>query len=274
MRIKCYIVCLLSISDVPAERGAEVFDLNGKTALVTGAARGIGKRVAEVLAAHGARVIRSDRAPQDATPDVCMIRHDVTVPEDWESVLAFVRSGFGRLDILVNNAGVILNKPFKSTTIDEFRALYRVNVESVWTGMQLAAPLMEQGGGSIINLSSVYGQIAGPMQAAYSASKGAVRLLTKAVAVEFARNGSGIRVNSVHPGPVETDLGFSALAPAVQAGRFPDFESARAHVAAMFPMGRWATTDDIAGAVVFLASDASKFMTGTELVVDGGYSII
>ncbi|HKT73083.1 MAG TPA: SDR family oxidoreductase [Steroidobacteraceae bacterium] len=251
-----------------------MFDLHGKVALVTGGARGIGKKVAEVLAAGGAQVIRSDRAPEEAGAGVC-IRHDVTVLEDWQAVLAHVSSGFGRLDILVNNAGIILNKPFVSTTIDEFRSVYAINVESVWTGMQLAAPLMEQGGGgSIVNLSSVYGQIAGPMQAAYSASKGAVRLLTKAVAVEFARNRSGIRVNSVHPGPVETELGFSALGPAVAAGRFADFESAREYVASLFPMGRWASTDDIAGAVLFLASDASKFVTGTELVVDGGYSIV
>ncbi|MGL3820196.1 SDR family NAD(P)-dependent oxidoreductase [Sphingopyxis sp. R3-92] len=252
-----------------------MLNLDGKVALVTGAATGIGRDVADTLERHGAAVVTSDIAPAaQGSARGAMLRHDVTSEDDWDTVLADIEAREGRLDILVNNAGIILNKPFLDTSLDDLRRVLRINVESVWIGMQKAAPLMTGGSGSIINLSSIYGQLAGPMHAAYSASKGAVRLMTKGVAVEFARSGSGIRVNSVHPGPVETALGLSGLEPAVAAGRFPDMEAAKAFVATGFPMGRWANTGDVAGAVLFLASDASRFMTGTELVVDGGYSLL
>ncbi|HJS10524.1 SDR family NAD(P)-dependent oxidoreductase [Sphingopyxis sp.] len=253
-----------------------MFSLDGKVALVTGSAKGIGRAVADVLEDHGALVFGSDIAPgEEKTGQGPLLQHDVTREEDWTRVFAQIAAQAGRLDILVNNAGIILNKPFLQTGLDELRNIQRINVESIWIGMQQAAPLMaEGGGGTIVNLSSIYGQLAGPMQAAYSATKGAVRMLTKGVAVEFARGGLGIRVNTVHPGPVETDLGLSGLTPAIAAGRFADLDAAKAFVAASFPMGRWANTGDVAGAVLFLASDASRFMTGTELTVDGGYSIL
>jgi NAD(P)-dependent dehydrogenase (short-subunit alcohol dehydrogenase family) len=252
-----------------------MMNLEGKVALVTGAAKGIGRDAADTLERAGATVVVSDIDPSaDGSARGAMLRHDVTSEEEWDTVLGDIAAREGRLDILVNNAGVILNKPFLETGIDELRQVMRINVESVWIGMQKAAPLMKGGSGSIVNLSSIFGQLAGPMHAAYSASKGAVRLMTKGVAVEFARSGSGIRVNSVHPGPVETALGLSGLEPAVAAGRFPDMEAAKAFVATGFPMGRWANTGDVAGAVLFLSSDASRFMTGTELVVDGGYSLL
>jgi NAD(P)-dependent dehydrogenase (short-subunit alcohol dehydrogenase family) len=249
-----------------------MMNLEGKVALVTGAARGIGRDVADTLARNGATIIGTDLDPPAG--DDKIYRHDVTSESDWDDVLADIGAREGGLDILVNNAGVILNKPFLDTGLDDLRRILRINVESVWIGMQKAAPLMAGRGASIVNLSSIYGQLAGPMHAAYSASKGAVRLMTKGVAVEFARSGSGIRVNSIHPGPVETALGLSGLEPAVAAGRFPDMEAAKTFVATSFPMGRWANTGDVAGAVLFLASDASRFMTGTELVVDGGYSLL
>lgn len=252
-----------------------MLNLENRVALVTGAAKGIGRDIADTLERNGATVIASDIEPSPyGSARGAMLRHDVTSEDDWDAVLADIKAREGRLDILVNNAGIILNKPFLDTSLEELRRVLRINVESVWIGMQKAAPLMTGGNGSIINLSSIYGQLAGPMHAAYSASKGAVRLITKGVAVEFARSGSGIRVNSVHPGPVETALGLSGLEPAVAAGRFPDMEAAKAFVATGFPMGRWANTGDVAGAVLFLASDASRFMTGTELVVDGGYSLL
>lgn len=253
-----------------------MFSLAGKVALVSGAAKGIGREVADTLERNGATVVATDIAPSEKGTDRgAMLRHDVTDGGDWDTVLADIEAREGRLDILVNNAGIILNRPFLDTSLEDLRNVMRINVESIWIGMQKAAPLMARdGGGSIVNLSSIYGQLAGPMHAAYSASKGAVRLLTKGVAVEFARSGSGIRVNTVHPGPVETDLGLSGLEPAIAAGRFPDMESAKAFVASSFPMGRWANTGDVAGAVLFLASEASRFMTGAELTVDGGYSLL
>ncbi|NIJ35952.1 NAD(P)-dependent dehydrogenase (short-subunit alcohol dehydrogenase family) [Sphingopyxis panaciterrae] len=253
-----------------------MFELDGRVALVTGAAKGIGAHAARLLAAAGATVVATDIAPSgSAPPGGRFAQQDVTDPDHWDRIVASIKAEEGRLDILVNNAGMILNKPVLSTTIEEFRRVHAVNVESIWFGVQAAAPLMaEAGAGSIINLSSIYGQIAGPMQAAYSASKGAVRMLTKAVAVEFGRAGNGIRVNSVHPGPVDTDLGRSGLEPGVTAGRFASEAEAKAYVASMFPMGRWVETQDVAGVILFLASDASRYVTGTELTVDGGYSIL
>lgn len=255
-------------------------ELNGKVALVTGGARGIGREVARLFAERGARVVISDidLAGVDGSHGRA-VAHDVTSEQDWARVIRAIETEEKRLDVLVNNAGVILNRPFLQTTLEEFRQVQRINVESVWLGMQAAASLMtstarDSVGGSIINMSSIYGQVAGPAQAAYCASKGAVRLLTKAAAVEFARSGSKLRVNSVHPGPIDTDLGNSGLRDAVTMGRLPDIERGRAMIAAAFPMGRWGQVDDVAGAVLFLASDASKFMTGSELVVDGGYSIL
>jgi NAD(P)-dependent dehydrogenase (short-subunit alcohol dehydrogenase family) len=260
------------------------FQLDGKAVLVTGAAKGIGRATAALLSKLGARLIVSD-IDEDGVVRTAQaigaraIKHDVTSEVSWKAAIESIAKDEGRLDVLVNNAGVILNKPFLDTTLEDLRRVNSINVESVWMGMQIAAPLMtasvaETSTGSIVNLSSIYGQVAGPMHAAYCASKGAVRMLTKATAVEFARSGARIRVNSVHPGPVDTDLGMSGVIDAVQVGRFKDIEAGKAAVAQSFPMGRWAQTEDVAGVIAFLASDASRFVTGSELTVDGGWSIV
>jgi cyclopentanol dehydrogenase len=152
-----------------------------------------------------------------------------------------------------------------------------INVDSVWLSVQALLPALKRGaqsgraGAAIVNISSIYGQIAGPMHAAYCASKGAVRLLTKALAVELALH--QIRVNSVHPGPVDTPLGVGGLESVVEAGMLPDVNTAKDFVRKKFPLGRWAVAGDIAGAVAFLASDDSAFITGAELTIDGGLSI-
>jgi NAD(P)-dependent dehydrogenase (short-subunit alcohol dehydrogenase family) len=263
------------------------FELNDRVALITGAANGIGRRTAERLHEAGARVILSDVMEFGVTEAATQlgngaraICHDVTSQEDWKRIIASVEQTEGRLDILVNNAGIMVNRPFMETTLDDFRRVNAVNVEGVFIGMQCAVPLMKKSAqstphsGSIINLSSIWGQVAGPTHSAYSASKGAVRLLTKAVAVELARSRSGkIRVNSVHPGPTETDLGTSAVHQAVEKGVAPSFEAGMDLVKANLPMGRWGQVDDVASVILFLASDASKFMTGAELTVDGGYTL-
>lgn len=257
----------------------EMFDLNGKTALVTGGAGGIGRETAAALAQQGAKVFVSDISPDEIDTSIgTPIKHDVTSQEDWNATVDVINSQSGRLDILVNNAGIILNRPFLMTSIEDFRRVHEINVESVWMGMQACAALMtksakEGGDASIINLSSIYGLVAGPMHAAYCASKGAVRLLTKATALEFARSQSGIRVNSVHPGPVETPLGLSGVEDAVALGALENAEQGKAAVAANFPMGRWGRVDDISGVITFLASDAAKFVTGAEITVDGGMTI-
>ncbi len=265
-----------------------LFDLSKKTALVTGAAKGIGRQTALDLAGLGARLVLTDidvggvesLREQIAREGGAALAfaHDVSKAEDWDRVLGEVERECGRLDVLVNNAGIILNRRFVDTTFDEYQRVMRINVDSIWLGCQAALPLMTESakttkGSSIVNLSSIYGQVAGPIHAAYSASKGAVRLLTKALAVEFARMKTGIRVNSVHPGPVDTDLGMSGFIDGVKLGILPSIEAGKEQVTRQFPMGRFGEVDDISSVVAFLASDASKFITGTELTVDGGYTL-
>jgi len=259
-----------------------VKEFQGKTILITGAARGIGKAAAREFADAGATVLVADiddvtlvaTAKEIGAEPIVL---DVTSVEMWLGAERQIRESYGKLDVLVNNAGVILNRPFLQTKIEDLQRVYKINVESVWMGMQTFYPLLTEtaqatAGSSIVNVSSIYGLVAGPMHAAYCASKGAVHLLSKAVAVEFGRMGSKIRVNSLHPGPVNTDLGRSGFQDAVKLGAVKTVEEARKMTDAMHPLGRMAEVDDIIGGILFLASDRSKFMTGAEIVIDGGYT--
>lgn len=265
------------------------FDLVSKAVLITGAANGIGKACAYDMAQRGAKLIITD-IDEDKVKAVALdirneggevvaLRHDVTDEDQWAYVIEQCETSYGGLDALINNAGIMLHIPFASCTYEEFRHQQTVNVDSVFLGCKAAYPLLadtanEDTGCSIVNLSSIFGQIAGPMHSAYCASKGAVRMLSKSLAVEFGRMGLNIRVNSVHPGPTDTDLGRGAVEKARQLGLCEDLESGMHDVAASFPLGRWGDAGDVAGVVAFLVSDASKFVTGAELVVDGGYSIV
>jgi NAD(P)-dependent dehydrogenase (short-subunit alcohol dehydrogenase family) len=262
-----------------------LFDLTGKVALVTGAGSGIGQQTAHTLAGLGARVFATDINDAGAAATAAAVGgsaaalgHDVTSPADWARVVARVQEKAERLDILVNNAGIMVNRPFLQTTLAEYRHQQTVNVESVFLGMQAALPLMLHTASahnvspSIINISSVYGQVAGAAFSAYSASKGAVRLLTKAVATEFAK--TGVRVNSVHPGPTATNLGAAWEPPRDAAGSLLTPEQAAAIWLNLIPNGRFGMPTDIAAAVAFLASDASAYMTGSELTIDGGYTAV
>lgn len=263
-----------------------MFNLQGKVALVTGAARGIGKEIAITLARHGVQVTAADidaQALVEAFAAEGTIRQqvlDVTAPDSWAEAIDGIEQAFGRLDILVNNAGIMESRSFFDTSLEDFQRSQRINSESVFIGIKAAYPLIARtsetttAGCSIINMSSIFGQIAGDMNSAYCASKGAVRMLTKALAVEFGRAKSRIRVNSVHPGGIDTALGRGGLQAMVDAGAIPDIASAEQMLAMFTPLGRFGQVDDIADVVSFLASDASKFMTGTELTVDGGFSII
>jgi len=251
--------------------------VEGKVALVTGAALGLGRAIALMLAREGARVVVTDVKEREGAEtadtiissggEAVFIRHDVASEEDWRRAVTTAQSRFGGLDILVNNAGVALNGSVEETSLEQWRWLQSINTEGVFIGAKQAIAAMKQrGGGSIINLSSIEGLIGDPNLAAYNASKGAVRLFTKSAALHCAKQGYKIRVNSVHPGYIWTPMVENYLAEA------PDPSAAKAQVAALHPVGHLGEPDDIAYGVLYLASDEAKFVTGAELVIDGGYT--
>ena len=247
--------------------------LEGKVALVTGAAQGIGREIASRLTQNGARVILSDVEPELGQEAVAAINAasyrdlDVTSEDKWAETIAAVRKEHGRLDILVNNAGISPAADIEQTDLDLWRRVQTINVESVFLGCRAALPLMRESGdgGSIINLSSIQGIRPAAPLAAYSASKAAVRALTKSVALHAARD--RIRCNSVHPGGVHTRMldNFAALT--------GDADAAIAQMNAANPLGRVGKPLDIANGVLYLASDLSEWVTGLELVIDGGSTL-
>lgn len=263
----------------------DIIDLEGRVAIVTGAASGIGKATANLFIELGAHVIATDlnaEAIAQAYADqpgerIIPLRHDVTSETDWQAVFA-VAKRLGRLDVLVNNAGIMLDTRFEEAPVEELRLQYRIHVEGPFIGMQGAIPLMkaavaEHGAlPSIINVSSVYGLIAGARYSAYSASKGAIRMLSKAVANEVAT--SGIRVNSIHPGPTVTRLAANHKPDLDEAGNPLPLDQIIASWRRLIPMGRVGTVGDIAPVIAFLASDGARYITGTEVAIDGGYSAI
>jgi NAD(P)-dependent dehydrogenase (short-subunit alcohol dehydrogenase family) len=253
-------------------------DLNGRVALVTGGARGIGAASARALAAAGAKVVVSDVDDGNAVASAiggAFIRHDVTSEAAWVETVAFAQKTFGGLDILVNNAGIFWAKPIVTTTLEEFRHMQQINVEGVFLGMKHAIPAIAaraqqwDGGGAIVNISSVAGLVGSALTCAYNASKGAVRLMTKSAALECAGGGLKIRVNSVHPGVIETPMAHKLIGEFSLASGEGD-NSTRQRVTEMHPLGHLGRDIDVANAVKFLASDAAAFMTGSEVVVDGG----
>lgn len=253
-------------------------ELAGRVALVTGASRGIGEASARALAALGARVIVTDLAAPEALAEELggLARaHDVTDEQSWIDTMTFARDAAGGLDILVNNAGLFLAKPLTETTLEDWRRLHTVNVEGVFLGCKHAVPLLAEranlwtGGTAIINLSSVAGLVGSALVSCYNASKGAVRLFTKGVAMEVAP--MRIRCNSVHPGIIETDMGrdlVSQFSAATGTGE----NDTRAAFSNLHPLGHFGVPNNVADAVAFLASDRAAFMTGSELVVDGGFT--
>lgn len=241
--------------------------LDGKVALVSGAAKGLGAATARLFAAEGARVVVGDLRDADgkavvaeitATGGAARFVHlDVSNERDWQDAIAATVSGYGRLDVLVNNAGIWRAGRVEDTSVEDWDAVNDVNSKGVFLGTRAAIPaLRAAGGGSIVNVSSISGTVGNPRTSAYAASKGAVRVLTKATAIQYAAE--GIRANSIHPGPVDTDL----LGQVVDALEIEAFEPA--------PLGRVGRAEDIAYGALYLASDESSFVTGSELVIDGG----
>lgn len=247
-----------------------------KVAIVTGGALGIGRATCLLLAHEGARVAVTDLLVDEGkelVEDICSREGqaeywhlDVSQEAEVQRVFAEVRAKWGKIDILVNNAGILgVNKPTHEVTEAEWNALMAVNVNGVFLCTKYAVrSMLETGGGSIINLSSIYGLISAPDVPPYHASKGAVRLMSKTDALLYAKN--NIRVNSVHPAFIWTPMVEHYLA---QQG---DIAEGRKAVAALHPLGHMGEPDDIAYGILYLASDESKFVTGTELVIDGGYT--
>ena len=253
-------------------------DLEGRVSLVTGAGRGIGAAAARALAAAGARVIVTDiTAPVALASELGGIgrQQDVTSEAEWIETIAFAKSEAGGLDILVNNAGLFLMKPVTETTLEDWRKLHSVNVEGVFLGCKHAIPALAEragrwsGGAAIVNLSSVAGLVGGAFASCYNASKGAVRLMTKGLAMEFAP--LKVRVNSVHPGVIETQMG-EAVVTGLSAATGIGGNEARSALSQRHALGHFGQASNIADAIVFLASDRAAFVTGSELVVDGGYT--
>lgn len=254
----------------------------GKLALVTGAASGIGRASARLLAREGACIIAADLDPVGGATlvaelgegaDHAFLSLDVSDEQGWMAVAAEVRRRFGRLNILVNNAGVALPPaPVTELSLDAWRRVMAVNADGVFLGTKHALPLLrESGGGSIVNVSSIAGIHPSANASAYAASKGAVRLFTKAVALECAAARDGVRVNSIHPGLIDTAI-WESLLPATAEG-VSRGAALEALAASAIPLGRVGEVEEIAAGVLWLASDESSYMTGGELVIDGGRAI-
>jgi len=243
-----------------------------KIALVTGAASGLGAETARRLAGEGALVMLTDRDPTVADVATAIgdradhMLHDVTSEADWAAVVARTTERFGPLSILVNNAGVAGSSlDLLTHSLEDWRRILSINLDGVFLGLRHCGPVMSaNGGGSVINLSSILGKVGMPGAAAYCASKGGVLLLTKAAALEWAP--LNIRVNSLHPGFIDTPMVSGPLHASENGNEMRDM------LIAAHPLGRLGVPREIADAVVFLASDEASFMTGAELVVDGGYT--
>ena len=257
--------------------------LAGKIALVTGAGSGIGRGCAQAMALEGADVVVTDIDGRGGAETCAMIaaagnrsrflHHDVASEQSWKDVLGALD---GTLNVLVNNAGVCIAAPLAEMSAESWKRQLAINLDSIFFGTKHAMPLLAAaGGGSIINISSVAGLKGVAGLSGYCATKGGVRLFSKAVALECAQAGNKVRVNSIHPGAIETPIwvkmGYDGEMPPPDAVRFSNaMEMARAASVAATPVGHAGVPADIAAAVVFLASDESSFITGTELVVDGG----
>ncbi len=246
--------------------------LAGKVALITGGARGIGAATARLFAREGGRVVLGDvldpegravEAELVATDgEAAFVHLDVTSEAEWERAVAAAASRFGRLDVLVNNAGIGGAGRLEDTTLEDWNRVMDVNAKGVFLGTRAAIPAMRRaGGGSIVNISSQLGLVGmDDSSPQYQASKGAVRLLTKLTALQYAKE--RIRANSVHPGPIVTPMTERRRADS----------ATRERMVSRIPLGRYGEAEEIAYGVLYLASDESRFVTGSELVIDGGWT--
>jgi len=252
--------------------------LAGKVALVTGGGSGLGEATVKRFAEEGAHVVVTDinaeqaeRVFQEIQAKGGSAEHhyqDVTDERAWDTLIDMILKDHGHLDVAVNNAGIVIRGSVEDTSLEDWRKTQAVNLDAVFLGTRAAVKAMKSGGGSIINISSIEGMIGEPTAAAYNASKGGVRIFTKSVALHCAAEGYNIRVNSVHPGFITTPLVENAIAAA------PPEEGAAMleRVLNEIPMGAMGEPLDIANGCLFLASEESRYMTGSELVIDGGFT--
>ena len=262
-----------------------VFDLNGRTALVTGGARGLGAGIAQAFAAAGAAVMIGDileEAGRETAESLekhggaaGFVKLDITRDDDWAAATAHTVAEFGGLDIVVNNAGIELSSLMIDADPDDLRRMLDVNVVGAALGIKHAFRTMKPGGpagrgGVVVNISSGAATIAFPGISGYSATKSAVDRLTRVAAAESGKLGYGVRVNCIYPGLVPTEMGAKLAADMAELGLWPSPEAAVGDVIGLTPLGRLGEVSDMADAVVFFASDASRFITGTGLSVDGG----
>jgi NAD(P)-dependent dehydrogenase (short-subunit alcohol dehydrogenase family) len=260
--------------------------LDGKVALISGAARGIGGETARLMARAGAAVVVADILDEAGRATVEAIRReggradyahlDVTREEDWAAAIGTATGRHGRLDILVNNAGVFIGKSIEDVGMGEWERLVGVNLTGVFLGTRMAIPALREAGAAsehgsaIVNLASIAGIVGSQLDPLYSMTKGGVTLFTKSTALEFGRKGYRIRVNSIHPGVIETEMGEQTFVARAQRTGSNDTGPARKTVTDTVPWGRLGVATDIAKGIVFLASDDAGYMTGAGLVVDGG----
>ncbi|MBM86380.1 MAG: hypothetical protein CMM47_10210 [Rhodospirillaceae bacterium] len=257
--------------------------LDGRVALISGGARGIGGATARLMADAGAKVLIGDvletqgrEMAEDIGAAAAFINLDVTLEERWAAAATLAEEKFGGLDILVNNAGVFLGRDFMEVTMADWQRMANVNMTGVWLGTKQCVPALSRAGeksscGSVIvNTASIAGLVGAEFDALYSMTKGGVTLFTKSTALYMARKGYPIRVNSIHPGTIQTDMGEQTFVARAEQHGTNDVDEAREVSLSNYPIGRLGVPEDIAKGIVFLASDDSSFMTGSAMVVDGG----